>query len=131
MRIGKRFTFEAAHRLPNHDGKCARPHGHSYVVEVVISGDTEYAHGHPKQGMVLDFSELGAVMKARVIDRLDHQDLNVVLADVVSVTTAENIARWILGELRAALIDKLPGGTFGEVESVKVWETATSWAEAR
>ena len=123
MRIGKRFTFEAAHQLPNHDGKCARPHGHSYILEVVIEGEPEYQHGHPKQGMVLDFSDLGKVVREKIIDRLDHQDLNVVLADEMTVTTAENIAAWAYAQLSVGL-----GTPFGGV-TVRVWETATSWAE--
>lgn len=120
MLIGKTFKFEAAHHLPNHDGKCRRPHGHSYVVEVVLRGSVNQTPGDPKEGMVVDFSDLGAAFKQLVFDRVDHQDLNVVLADEVPVTTAENISRWVFRELERA---KLP------VYSVKVWETATSWAE--
>lgn len=125
MRIGKTFRFEAAHSLPNHDGKCRRPHGHSYIVEVVLRGEVEREPDHPKQGMVLDFSVLGEIMRRRVIDRLDHQDLNVVLAGEVPVTTAENIALWIMAALAQDLVEDR-----AIVESVKVWETATSWAEA-
>ena len=36
--IRKRFRFEAAHTLPFHPGKCARMHGHSYRLEVAVSG---------------------------------------------------------------------------------------------
>lgn len=39
FRIGKRFTFEAAHQLANlpEGHKCGRLHGHSYNVEVVLT----------------------------------------------------------------------------------------------
>lgn len=36
--IGKTFTFEAAHHLEHHRGKCRRPHGHSYKLEVMVTG---------------------------------------------------------------------------------------------
>lgn len=41
MRVGKEFRFEAAHRLPRHDGKCRRPHGHSYVLWVEVEGEAK------------------------------------------------------------------------------------------
>ena len=57
MEIFKRFTLEAAHRLPNvPDGhKCARVHGHSFQVELRVSGDPG-AHS----GWVMDFADLKA-----------------------------------------------------------------------
>ena len=38
MKIGKTYSFEAAHHLPNHNGKCKNPHGHSYRLEVEVEG---------------------------------------------------------------------------------------------
>lgn len=124
MTIGKRFTFEAAHQLPNHDGKCARLHGHSYVVEVAVAGEQiPEGQGFPDEGMVIDFSLVSSTWRAAIFDRLDHRNLNDVL-DVV--TTAENLAVWILRELR----HELERMRDVKVESVTVWETATSWARA-
>ncbi len=37
--IYKEFRFEAAHRLPYHQGKCCRLHGHSWVGRVYITRD--------------------------------------------------------------------------------------------
>jgi 6-pyruvoyltetrahydropterin/6-carboxytetrahydropterin synthase len=117
-RIGKEFRFEAAHHLPEHDGKCQRPHGHSYRVEVTLIGKP--IERGPKTGMVVDFGELSAFWKESVEPLLDHRDLNETLD--VPVTTAEWIAYWILGAFRAR---------FGaKVERVRVWETASSFAEA-
>jgi 6-pyruvoyltetrahydropterin/6-carboxytetrahydropterin synthase len=36
--VRKCFTFDAAHQLPNHGGKCRHPHGHTYKVEVALTG---------------------------------------------------------------------------------------------
>lgn len=118
--IRKRYTLEAAHHLPNHDGKCRRPHGHSYVVEVELCGPLIDAGS--SEGMVTDFADVSAVFKRRVHERLDHQDLNVVLADEVPVTTAEWLAWWILREM----LIELP-----HTAAVRVHETESAWAEAR
>jgi len=111
----KEFTFEAAHRLVNHNGKCARPHGHSYRVIAEIEGPIKPADGTPDEGMVLDFEHVKAIR-----DMLDHQDLNEVIGEETGPTTAENIALWIAAEIVAER---------GELTAVvTVWETATSSA---
>lgn len=118
-RIGKRFGFEAAHHLPGlPDGhKCARPHGHSYSVEVSVATDGELA----PSGFVADFADLGPV-GVYVQETLDHRDLNEVI-DVAP--TSENLAR-LLFEWCAANLD-LPSGV--TVASVRVSETASTFAE--
>jgi 6-pyruvoyltetrahydropterin/6-carboxytetrahydropterin synthase len=115
--IGKRYTFEAAHDLPHHQGKCHGLHGHSYVVEVAITDQVqEIAEDNPESGMVVDFQALDAFMKPLIQTKLDHKYLNNSL-DIY--TTAENIARWIASVVRANGFT-----TF----SVKLWETANCWA---
>ncbi|HEX8868839.1 MAG TPA: 6-carboxytetrahydropterin synthase QueD [Lentzea sp.] len=110
MEIFREFTFEAAHRLPNvpEGHKCARLHGHSYRVEVHVSGDVD-----TRAGWVMDFGDL---KKAFVpIDaELDHRYLN----DVPGLEnpTSENLARWIWDRL----IDELP------LSKIVVRETCTS-----
>ncbi|NGY60381.1 6-carboxytetrahydropterin synthase QueD [Lentzea sp. NEAU-D13] len=110
MEIFREFTFEAAHRLPNvpEGHKCARLHGHSYRVEVHVSGDVD-----TRAGWVMDFGDL---KKAFVpIDaELDHHYLN----DVPGLEnpTSENLARWIWDRL----IDELP------LSKIVVRETCTS-----
>jgi 6-pyruvoyltetrahydropterin/6-carboxytetrahydropterin synthase len=118
-RIGKQFRFEAAHHLPDHDGKCRRPHGHSYRVEVTLAGDLEDAG--PKNGMVHDFSDVSRFWKHELEPHLDHQDLNLTLADDCDPPTAELIARYLYRRFMGELGD--------DVERVRVWETESSWAE--
>jgi 6-pyruvoyltetrahydropterin/6-carboxytetrahydropterin synthase len=114
--IGKAFRFEAAHQLPNHDGKCAQLHGHSYRVQVMARGEVKPSNGDPDEGMVLDFAELKLAW-GKLHAQLDHQNLNDVLP--ISPTTAENIALYLLAQLR----ESVP-----QVVSVTVWETAECWA---
>jgi 6-pyruvoyltetrahydropterin/6-carboxytetrahydropterin synthase len=114
--IAKTFTFQAAHLLPNHDGKCAQLHGHSYRVDVHARGPINGPTGKPDEGMVLDFARIAAAWRL-VEPHLDHRFLN----DVLDFpTTAENLASYLLTRLH----DAQPA-----VCSVRVWETATSWAE--
>jgi 6-pyruvoyltetrahydropterin/6-carboxytetrahydropterin synthase len=117
-RIGKRFTFEAAHQLGGlPDGhKCARLHGHSYSVEVVLA-----AAVLSPPGFVADFGDLAPV-KGHLDEDYDHQNLNGVLD---SEPTSENLARVLFDWCTANL--SLPAGV--TVAAVRVSETATTWAE--
>jgi 6-pyruvoyltetrahydropterin/6-carboxytetrahydropterin synthase len=116
--IAKEFTFDAAHSLPNSDGPCRRLHGHTYRVTVIARGRTQPVDGRAEEGMTLDFTRVKEVFKRRVEPLCDHQYLN----DSVPVerTTAELLAAWMLGEMRA----ELP-----QVVAVRVSETPSSWAE--
>jgi 6-pyruvoyltetrahydropterin/6-carboxytetrahydropterin synthase len=97
MEIFRTFTFEAAHRLPNVPAghKCARLHGHSYRVEVHISGQVG-----PDTGWVTDFADIADAVRP-VRDQLDHYYLN----DIAGLAnpTSEVLARWIWDALAAAL----------------------------
>lgn len=97
MEIYKRFQVEAAHRLPNvPDGhKCARLHGHSFMIEVRVSGPvTEPA------GWVMDFADVAAAFEP-VFRALDHRYLNEV--EGLENPTSENLARWIWSRLTPRL----------------------------
>ena len=90
--LRKQFRFEAAHHLPAHDGKCARVHGHSWIGEVEVSGDTLQVRG-PKVGMLIDYAELGRIVKPTVEELLDHHDLN--LTTGLENPTSEELARFL------------------------------------
>jgi 6-pyruvoyltetrahydropterin/6-carboxytetrahydropterin synthase len=95
--IRKSFTFEAAHVLPNHPGKCSRLHGHSYRLDVTLEGPL-HPDG-PAAGMVEDFEVVSRAVKAAVIAELDHRSLN----ELIENPTAENIVGWIWSRLAAPL----------------------------
>lgn len=69
MLIEKTFRFEASHQIYNHPGKCARLHGHSWVLKVAVEGQI-----NKTTGMVLDYSSIKSVVQP-IVDRLDHQHL--------------------------------------------------------
>lgn len=118
--ITKMFRFEAAHSLPEHHGKCANVHGHSYRLEVSLRGPIRDIPGQSDHGMVMDFGDLSQIVRAAVIERLDHHDLN----EATHVyTTAENLAHWIWDTLVEAGLDaKL-------LYRIRLWETDSSYAE--
>lgn len=97
MDIFKVFSFEAAHSLPNvpEGHKCARLHGHSFQVEVHVSGSVG-----DDSGWVMDFADLKAVVKP-VISQLDHYYLNDIQG--LDNPTSENIARWLWQKLETEL----------------------------
>lgn len=127
--ISKEFRFEAAHELPNHDGKCRNLHGHSYVFSVQLSGPVNTTEGASSEGMVLDFGEVSKVWKA-LEPKLDHRYLNEVLPLEYLPSTAENIARYLVDYFRTC-IESEDGDNDVFVDSVTVFETATSSATAR
>ena len=116
FRISKDFSFAAAHHLTAvpRDHKCARTHGHNYVVRVVAAA-THLA----EPGWVVDYGDLDALGK--FIDmRLDHRDLNAVVAN----PTAEVLAEWLYEFCAAEFTQAHPGVAF----AVGVAETPKTWA---
>lgn len=97
MDIFKVFFIEAAHRLPNvlPGHKCERLHGHSYRVEVHVSGQVG-----SETGWVIDFADIQKAFQP-LFDQLDHHYLNEI--EGLSNPTSENIARWIWDRLRPSL----------------------------
>ena len=97
MEIFKQFTLEAAHRLPNVPAghKCARLHGHSFRVEIRVSGEPA-----EHTGWVMDFSEIKAAF-APLHEQLDHRYLN----DIPGLEnpTSERLATWIWERLQPSL----------------------------
>jgi 6-pyruvoyltetrahydropterin/6-carboxytetrahydropterin synthase len=113
VEIFKAFALESAHRLPNvpEGHKCARLHGHSFRVEIHVSGPVD-----PQLGWVMDFADLKAAFDP-LFRQLDHQYLNEVPG--LENPTSENLARWIWQKLEPSL---------PQLSAVVVHETCTSGA---
>ncbi len=60
--ITREFTFEACHHLPGHRGKCRRPHGHSYRLQISLRGPILNTPGESSDGMVMDFDDLKQIV---------------------------------------------------------------------
>lgn len=120
--ITKDFAFSAAHYLndlpPEH--KCARLHGHNYIVRVELVSE-----GLDATGFVLDYGALSPV--SRLIDaHMDHRLLNDVLPPLggPDQPSAENMARW----LASWITDELGLEGSGIAVAVGVSETPKCWA---
>ena len=72
IRVTKEFPFEMAHVLWNYDGPCRNVHGHSYRLFVTISGIPADNPDNPKNGMVIDFTDLKSIVKKEIVNVFDH-----------------------------------------------------------
>jgi len=122
--LTRKIEFSAAHRYHNPDfsaeenrrifGKCNYPngHGHNYVLEVTVGGETD-----PATGMVLDLKELKDLLDREVMDRMDHRSLNHEVAELAGrIPTCENVAA-VIWELLAPKIRR------GKLARVRLWES--------
>jgi 6-pyruvoyltetrahydropterin/6-carboxytetrahydropterin synthase len=102
MLAGVQVKFDAAHHLPNYEGKCRNLHGHTWKVDVVISGLTN------QNGFVIDFTILKRELAILIDKHFDHKNLNETFAN----PTCENIASFIFHYLYS----KFPGLAIVEVK---------------
>lgn len=72
IQVTKIFTFDTAHALLNHDGLCKNIHGHTYRLSVTIGGVPLCDPSSPKDGMVIDFSDLKAIVNDSFLKEWDH-----------------------------------------------------------
>ena len=106
--VYRKEHFNAAHRLTNplwddatNDkvfGKCNNPHyhGHNYELIVKITGVPDATTGY-----VYDLKLLSDLIKANVIEKFDHKNLNLDTAEFQNLNpTAENIVVVIYNLLR-------------------------------
>lgn len=106
--VVRREHFNAAHRLYRQDwsseqntqtfGKCSLPHyhGHNYELEIKVTGEIDEA-----TGFVMDLKRLSDLVNEYVLERFDHKNLNVDVAEFKNLNpTAENIAVVIYNTLR-------------------------------
>ena len=126
--VSRRESFNAAHQLrdPGRSdeenerlfGKCANLHGHNYVLEVIVAGEVQ-----DDTGYVLDLKELSDVIHRRVIDEVDHRNLNTDVPWLEGrIPTAENLALAFWERIHSEFPE-------GMVRTVRLWETDKNWAE--
>jgi 6-pyruvoyltetrahydropterin/6-carboxytetrahydropterin synthase len=115
LTVFRKEHFNAAHRLHNPAwtnernksvfGLCNNEnyHGHNYELTVQVTGEID-----PETGYVIDLKILSDLIKAEVLDRFDHKNLNLDTIEFRSLNpTAENIAVVIYNLLKSKLDLKL------------------------
>ena len=139
IRLTREFTFEMAHVLLNYDGPCKNVHGHSYRLFVTLSGVPVNDPDNPKNGMVIDFSDLKRIVLEKIVNKFDHsvvisRDFNrekrgmmeQVFGNTVIVDyqpTCENL----VADFASRLLNEMPSGI--TLHSLRLYETAKSYAE--
>lgn len=139
IRVTKEFPFEMSHVLWNYDGPCKNVHGHSYRLFVTISGHPYENSENPKNGMVMDFSDLKQIVRREIVDLFDH---SVVLSNNIDRERAESFKKMfgntvlvnyqptcenLVADFALRIAPHLPEGV--KLYSLKLHETATSFAE--
>ena len=132
VRVIRRERFNAAHRLFNPSwsdekneqifGKCANKnwHGHNYNLFVTVEGPIDKDTGY-----VIDLKVLSDIIKNRIVDKMDHKNLNLEVDFMKdTITTAENIAIKIYEELESDI-----KATGNHLFSVKLYETENNYVE--
>lgn len=136
IRCTKKFSFDAAHRLINHEGKCKYLHGHRYVCEVTFASKELN-----EMGMVIDFGHIKNRLGKWIDENLDHNlilaredralinnlkgaiDQTIYIMD--ETPTAENIALHILNDI----CPKLFANTDAYCEKIRLYESVNSYVE--
>lgn len=130
--VTKLFKFEAAHYLPGYEGPCKVMHGHSYKLEVTVSGnvDLDTSNLNAYDSMVLDFGELKKIVQKHIIEKFDHQLINeIVIEDSEGNPTIfpyPPTAEAMVVYFKDVITKYLPKD-IGLV-SIRLWETDTSYA---
>tara|TARA_B100001248_G_C27331354_1_gene431589 strand:+ start:398 stop:814 length:417 start_codon:yes stop_codon:yes gene_type:complete len=132
VKVIRRERFNAAHRLFNPNwsdkkneqifGKCANKnwHGHNYILFVTVEGTVD-----PETGYVIDLKVLSDIIKNKIVDKMDHKNLNLEVDFMKdTITTAENIAIKIYEELENDI-----QVTGNNLYCVKLYETENNYVE--
>lgn len=112
IKIVRRFSFAAAHFLPNYNGKCQNLHGHEWVFDVAVKKRIDL-----QTGMVMDFGNLKDQVNQYIVSELDHSCLN----DKILNPTAENLLIWIWEKL-------MFNGLLKGIDEISIWEAPNSCA---
>lgn len=131
VKVTRRVHFCAAHRLGRDDwsaeqnvrvfGSCANPnwHGHNYELDVTVEGEVD-----PATGFVYDLKELRELVESRVIEDVDHRNLNLDVAWLEGLNpTTENLVIAVWRRLEGVLPDRV------RLVRLVLWETPRNYVE--
>ena len=139
VRVTKKFNFEIAHALWNYDGLCKNLHGHSYKLFVTVIGTPLNDLKSPKNGMVIDFSDLKKLVAKEIVEPFDHSVILNSAAFTANMTTIKQMfdkrhvvdyqptCENMVVDFARRITQKLPAGL--KLHSIKLHETDSSFAE--
>lgn len=130
--ITRREHFNAAHKLWREEwsdeknaevfGKCSNKnwHGHNYTIFVTVKGVPS-----TETGFVIDLKDLSVIIKDKVIEPLDHKNLNLDVPFLQGLlASTENVIIKIWEQIEDPI--KNAGG---ELVKIKLEETANNFVE--
>lgn len=134
FRLSKEFTFDAAHMLDGHCGKCNNLHGHTYRLKVYVFSNN-LLEDKSSEGMVIDFKDLKNIVKS-IVDDLDHSFIynttNKFESDIANLLINENKKVFAINNrstcenLSKFLYEYLEPKFEGYKLAIKLYETPTS-----
>ncbi len=139
IRITKLFSFEMAHALEGYDGSCQNIHGHSYKLRVTVIGTPVCDSQSPKDGMLIDFSDLKRIVEQSIINKYDHALVLNKATEAATIDVLQNhynkiitvdyqpTSEQMLLEFASVLQTVLPSDI--NLYSLRLNETDTSYAE--
>lgn len=128
-----------AHALEGYDGPCKNIHGHTYRLAVTVSGKVINDSSHPKNGMVIDFTDFKSIVEKQVVKVFDHTLVlhqSSVFAQLLSRQLMENnilltdyqpSCENLVIDCKNRIASHLPEGIV--LEYIRLDETPTSYAE--
>ncbi len=134
--ISRRLEWDAAHRIPGHEGACKAIHGHRYVAEIEVSGPQMDALGR-----IVDFGVIKTEVGGWIDRNFDHTavfgrndpevaaiaELNEKMGRPVYWLDGAPTAEGLVAEL-ARVIPELLAPHSIQLESIRLWETPNCWA---
>ena len=103
--------FSAAHHLLNYECACENQHGHNWMVEAFVQGESL-----DKSNILIDYKVLKKELNG-VLETLDHKDLNELPDFKGESPSSEMIAAYIYSKLKEKIV---------QLSKISVWETQTS-----
>ena len=142
-RIRRWVETDTGHRVPNHKSKCRYMHGHRYRWEAELEGDVVTQGGVSEEGMLMDFSDVSAILNEYIHDVVDHafivyegdKEALVALSHmgdehrtliVPFIPTAENLAKWAFEQIESRISSSYNNSL--KLHAFHVRETPKSWA---
>ena len=142
-RIRRWVETDTGHRVPNHKSKCRHMHGHRYRWEAELEGDVVTLGGVSEEGMLMDFSDVSAILNQHIHDVVDHafivyegdKDALTALSHmgddhrtliVPFIPTAENLANWAFEQVESRISSSY--GNSLKLHAFHIRETPKSWA---
>lgn len=131
--VSRKEHFNAAHKLYNPAwskekneevfGKCANEyyHGHNFEIIVTVKG-----RPHPDTGFVIDMKKLGDIIKEKIIDVVDHRNLNEQVPFMKGKMASCEVLVEEFWKILAPEVSKI---TDGKMHCIKLIETPKNFVE--